>query len=70
MKSQNERLLIWFKHGYRVNPRLAESTLGIARLASRINEIKDRVEIQKGWLEVKNKFGEKCRVREYWVNKK
>ena len=70
MKAQNERLIIWFQHGYRVNPMTALKTLGIFRLAARINDIKDRIDIQKGWIEVTNKFGETCRVREYWTNAK
>lgn len=68
MKPQNTRLLNFLKKGYRVNPKLALQTMGINRLASRINEIKDQVPIEKGWIKVTNKFGETCRVREYWTN--
>jgi hypothetical protein len=69
MKAQNERLLTWLKGGYAINPMTALKTLGIFRLAARINDIQDRVEIQRGWIEVTNKFGETCRVREYWIDK-
>ena len=67
MKSQNKRLRNYLEAGYRVNPRLARDTLSIERLAARINDLKDLIPIQKGWIKVKNKFGESCRVREYWL---
>ncbi len=69
MKSQEERLLRYLKEGYRVNRLLALQTLGIFELSARLIGIQDRIDIQKGWIEVTNKFGEKCRVREYWSNK-
>lgn len=65
--SQNTRLLDYLKSGKRINPLTSWRELGIYRLAARVNEIKEFVNIQRGWLEVKNQHGELVKVREYWI---
>ena len=65
--TQNERLKIWLKSGKKISPLTAWKDLGIYRLAARISDIQDQVEIKRGWLTVANQYGEKVKVREYWV---
>ena len=65
--NQNERLLLWLKSGKKISPLTAWKDLGIYRLAARINDIQDQIEIKRDWLEVENQYGEKIKVKEYWV---
>lgn len=41
--------------------------LGVMRLASRISEMrKNGIEVKDKWKDVKNRYGEKCQVKEYF----
>lgn len=64
--SQKERLLEHFKTVGNINPLEAWQQLGIYRLSSTVLELrKDGHEIETDLTEVKNRFGEKCRVANY-----
>lgn len=64
--NQNERLISYLKSGKRISPLISWRELGIYRLAARINEIQDQIDIQRGWIDVENQHGETIKVREYW----
>ena len=41
--------------------------LGVMRLASRISAMKKNgIPVKDRWIDVKNRFGENCRVKEYY----
>ena len=64
--SQCSRILAYMeKHGS-VTQLEALTELGVMRLASRISNLrKAGYEIECEWVEVHNRFGEKCRVKKY-----
>ena len=64
---QVDRLKQFLETGRRINPLVSWRDLGIYRLAARINDLQEQMDIKRGWLEVENQHGEKVRVREYWV---
>lgn len=67
MKSQELRVLEALKQG-RVTSLSALTDLGVYRLSARLDEIKHRgYQVQSRWIEVTNRFGEKTRVKEYWL---
>jgi hypothetical protein len=44
------------------------NTLGIARLASRIYDLKCMgIDVKSATIEVKNRWGESVRVKQYWT---
>lgn len=46
----------------------AMKNLGVSRLASRINELRNEgIEIDDAYLESKNRFGEKVRYKKYFL---
>lgn len=64
-ESQNKRLLHRLRNGS-VTQIQALGELGILRLASRINDLKNAgYSIAKRTVKVSNRFGEPCRVAEY-----
>ena len=65
--TQNERLVEYLCEGNRINPLISWTELGIYRLAARINEISKELKINRGWVKVTNRYGEKIKVREYWI---
>ncbi len=65
--TQNERLKNYLESGKKINPLISWKELGLYRLASRINELQHVIDIKRGWLEITNRYGEKTKVREYWV---
>ena len=66
MKTQNDRLLAALKTGAHVTPLYAWHQLGIYRLAARVNDCrKDGADICSEWVQVRNQFGEACRVKSY-----
>jgi hypothetical protein len=73
LTTQNERLFNLLMNGRKITPLESWNSLGIYRLASRIHELRTGhmngipLDITGEWKEVKNQFGEKCRVMEYYV---
>jgi len=64
--SQNDRLLEYLETGKSINPLESWNKLGIYRLAARVKDLKDRgYVIYSDKTEVKNRFGENCKVAEY-----
>lgn len=69
MKStQNERLLTHLKAGNVIDPLKSWETLGIYRLAARIHDLINMGHpINKSWITAHNRYGEKVKVRAYWL---
>lgn len=68
MRSQTDRLIERLKEGP-VNPLQSWTELGIYRLGARVYDAKARgINISKRTIKVKNKFGENCRVAEYFID--
>jgi hypothetical protein len=66
-KGQVSRLNRWLSAGHTVTSLEAWKHLGIARLASRVHDLKDAgVPVRDRWIEVTNQYGESCRVKEYY----
>lgn len=64
--SQTARVLSWLEQGKPLTSELALSALGIARLAARIQDLRDAGHtIHTRTITVRNRFGERCRVAEY-----
>lgn len=68
--TQNERVLDYLKTHTSITPIEAWSQLGVYRLGARVYDLrKDGHDISSGLTEVKNRFGESCRVAEYRLEK-
>lgn len=68
--TQCERIRKYLKDFGSITQLQALSDLGIMRLASRISEMRQAGEaIEDRIIEVKNRYGETCRVKEYYVEK-
>lgn len=68
--TQCERIRKYLKDFGSITQLQALSDLGIMRLASRISEMRQNGEaIEDRIIEVKNRYGETCRVKEYYVEK-
>jgi len=66
MKSQNNRVKQWLETGKPITQFEAMQNLGIMRLASRINDLRNQgCKIEKKLVTAENRFGEKCRVAQY-----
>ena len=66
MQSQNNRLLDYLKQHGSIDPLRAWEILGIYRLASRINDLRNRgYDIKTTKIKVHNRFGEDIRVALY-----
>jgi hypothetical protein len=66
--SQCHTLLSHFKHGRSITQEEAKDWYGIARLASRINDLKNAGHpIAKTMIVVSNRDGKPCRVARYWM---
>jgi len=64
--AQADRVLALLKSGQSVNQFDAIDALGILRLASRINELRERgYVIDTKMVDVHNRFRERCRVASY-----
>lgn len=64
--SQCERVLFWLRQGKQLTQFEAIGSLGILRLASRIDELRqDGHNIKTAMVTVPNRWGEKCRVASY-----
>lgn len=68
--TQCERIRKYLKDFGSITQLQALSDLGIMRLASRISEMRQAGEaIEDRIIEVKNRYGETCRIKEYYVEK-
>ncbi len=66
--NQTERIRAYLESHYCITPKQAMDDLGIYRLGARIYDLKkEGVPIKSGWLKTKNRYGEKTRVRMYWI---
>ena len=64
--TQNERIIDYMNRFGSITPLEAIRDLGIMRLASRISDMRKRGHvIISEWVEVKNRWGEKTRVKSY-----
>ena len=64
--SQNTRILEYLDKNESITHFQAEEHLGICRLASRISDLKSMGYVfETEWVNVKNRYGEKCRVKSY-----
>ena len=69
MNTQAERLLNHFNEGKTITSLEAYSQLGITQLGARIHDLEQRGHlISRKMIEVKNRFGESCHVKEYWLS--
>lgn len=65
---QTERVLQYMKDHKTITPKQAMEELGIYRLGARIYDLRQQGhEIKAGWLETQNRYGEKTRVKVYWI---
>lgn len=68
--TQCERIRKYLKDFGSITQLQALSDLGIMRLASRISEMRQAGEaIEDRVIEVKNRYGETCRVKQYYLEK-
>ena len=68
MKSQNQALLKYMQNHPYITSWTAVDKLGIVSLPKRICELTNMGhDIDKDWLEGKNRYGNKVRVRRYWL---
>lgn len=66
--TQKARVLQWLQEGKTLTRLQALAELGIFELASRILELKrDGHDIRSESITVQNRWGEKCRVAQYWM---
>jgi len=71
-QKQNQcfRIQMYLENNEYITPLEAWSKLSIYRLASRISDMKKRgVPIDSEFIECENKYGEKCRVKKYFLRK-
>lgn len=68
--SQTERLRRHLEAGKPINPLEAWQRLGIYRLSARVLDLRaDGLNVRGEFVEVRNQFGEKCRVKQYSVGR-
>lgn len=68
MKTQNERLIEYLCKFESITQIEALNEIGIMRLASRISELKKNgYSIESKDEIVKNRYGEPCRIKRYWL---
>lgn len=66
--NQKQRILDYIAKFGSITQLEAQRDLGVQRLPSRIIEIKkDGYSVTYEWVTVKNRFGEKCRVKRYSI---
>ncbi len=65
-QAQVDRLRAYLRAGNDINPLEAWRKLGIYRLSARVFDLREAGEDIKGeFVEVRNQFGEPCRVKSY-----
>lgn len=64
--TQNERIIEYIKENGGITQFEATAELGVLRLPSRINDLKNLgYPVVDEWVKVKNRFGETCNVKRY-----
>jgi len=66
--TQRERIHEWLKSGSTLTALQAGEIMGIERLAARVCELRKTVDVKDRWLSVTNRYGEECRVKEYYMD--
>ena len=65
---QADRILAYMKEHGGITSLDASRDLGCMRLGARIFELKERgYDIRGEFVDVENRYGEKCRVKRYWL---
>lgn len=65
---QKQRVLNWLQEGKTLTRLQALTELGIFELSARLIELKqDGHKIKSESITVQNRWGEKCRVAQYWM---
>ena len=65
---QADRIVEYIKEHGGITSLDAARDLGCMRLGARIFEIKERgIEVKSEFINVENRFGERCRVKRYWI---
>ena len=68
MNPQSIRLLAYLRNHLYITALEAMNDLGIFRLGARIWDLKQAgIQIRSDWMVVKNRFGEDCRIKAYWL---
>ena len=68
MDKQTVRVHEYMKSHYYITSKEAMEELGIFRLGARIFDLKEQgVPVKSGWKTVKNRYGEDCRVKMYYL---
>lgn len=69
-KNQNAALVQYITNNTHITSWTAFDKLGIVSLPKRICELKEAgLDIGKDWIEGKNRYGNVCRVRRYWLER-
>lgn len=67
-ENQCYRVHVYMKEHKYITGILAFTEIGVYRLSSCIYRLKKRgVKISDRWREVENRYGEKCRIKEYYL---
>lgn len=67
LSPQQSRTIKTMQAGVVLDCTNAPALIGVGRLAARINELKDRYPIKKGWRTIYNRYGDKSRIRVYFI---
>lgn len=68
MPTQNQRILEYLNKYGSITQLEAMRDISVFRLASRVSDLKKRgYLIDSEWMIVENKYGEKCRVKKYFL---
>lgn len=71
MENQCVRVLDYIREHDGITSKQAFSEIGVARLSSRIFDLKEQgYPIYDEWITVRNRYGEKCRVKQFRLGRK
>lgn len=66
--TQHERIIDYMERFGSITPMDAFNDLGITKLSTRIGElVHDGHPIESEWVEAKNRFGDICKFKRYWL---
>lgn len=70
MSTQCDRLLAYLQDNHHIRPLEALNELGIYRVADPAHKLRKRgFDVRTRMVSVVNRFGETCRVAEYWLER-